>query len=291
MYLAPNTPEFDRRLAETPFRQTANGTAYRSFGAGEPLVLMHGGAGSWEHWVRNVDVLAAAFQVIAIDQPSYGDSTRVEWEISNEDYLAVVADAVTEACANAPRIHLAGFSFGGLIAAATALALGHRAASLSMTGGAGYGPPKGRGFTLDSRRRLTERLGRTPNALELRAMHADNLAKLMLWDPSKIDDWAIDMQFRNVERTRFDSRRLSWADDTPRLIGELSCPVKVIYGEHDAAAIPSIAERFEMCRATRPDVQTHIIPACGHWAMYETPDTVNALLLDFHGSPQRKPKP
>ncbi len=95
----------------------------------------------------------------------------------------------------------------------------------------------------------------------------------------------IDMQFRNIERTSFDSRRLSWTGDTPRLIGELTCPVKVIYGEHDAAAIPSIAKRFEMCRATRPDIETHIIPACGHWALYEAPDIVNALLLDFHGRP------
>jgi 2-hydroxy-6-oxonona-2,4-dienedioate hydrolase len=276
-------PDFDRRLVETPFQQTANGTAYRCFGDGAPLVLMHGGAGSWDHWVRNVDALSTSFRVIAIDQPSYGDSTRVEWDISNDEYLAVVADAVAEICGDAPRIHFGGFSFGGLIAAATAVALGQRAASLSMTGGAGYGPPKDRGFTLDSRRRLAERLGRKPTEGELRAMHADNLGKLMIRDRSKIDDWAIDMQFRNVERTRFDSRRLSWAGDTPRLIGELTCPVKVIYGEHDAAAIPPIAERFEMCRANRPDVQTHVIPACGHWAMYEVPDTVNALLLDFHG--------
>jgi len=114
-------------------------------------------------------------------------------------------------------------------------------------------------------------------------MHAGNLAKLMIWDPAKIDDWAITMQFRNVERTRFDSRRLSWSGDTPALIGKLACPVKVIFGEHDAAAIPPIAERFAMCRATRPDVETHVIPACGHWAMYEAPEVVNALLLDFHG--------
>ena len=276
-------PAFDRRYVETPFRQTANGTAFRVFGAGVPLVLMHGGAGSWEHWVRNVDALAKAFQVIAIDQPSYGDSTRVEWEISNQDYLTVVADAVAEICGNARRIHVAGFSFGGLIAAATAVALGPRAASLSMTGGAGYGPPTGRGFTLESRRRLAERLGRKPTEQELRAMHADNLGKLMIWNRAKIDDWAIDMQFRNVERTRFDSRRLSWTDDTPRLIGELTCPVKVIYGEHDAAAIPGIEERFARCRAARSEVETHIIRDCGHWAMYEAPETVNALLLDFHG--------
>ncbi|HUV32459.1 MAG TPA: alpha/beta fold hydrolase [Devosiaceae bacterium] len=199
----------DRRFMETPFHQTANGAAYRTFGNGEPLVLMHGGAGSWDHWVRNVDALGTTFRVIAIDQPSYGDSTRVEWDISNHDYLGVVANAVREMCGDAPRVHFAGFSFGGLIAAATAVVFGSRTASLSMTGGAGYGPPKGREFTLESRRRLAERLGRTPTARELRAMHADNLAKLMIWDRAKVDDWAIDMQFRNVERTRFDSRRLS----------------------------------------------------------------------------------
>ena len=137
-------PEFDRRFIETPFRQTASGVAWREFGAGEPLVLMHGGAGSWQHWVRNVDRLASAFRVIAIDQPGYGDSAAAEPDISNDDYLGVVADAVAEICGAAPRIHLAGFSFGGLIAAATAGALGPRAGSLSMTGGAGYGPPNRR---------------------------------------------------------------------------------------------------------------------------------------------------
>jgi pimeloyl-ACP methyl ester carboxylesterase len=274
----------DRRFLDTPFAKSATGVAYRELGAGEPLVLFHGGAGSWEHWVRNVDALATRFRVLALDLPSYGDSDRVEWDISVEDYLRVTTEAVAEICGAAPRIHLAGFSFGGGVAAAVAVALGERAGSLSMTGGAGYGSPSGkRGFTLESRRKLAERLGRTPTDPELRQMHADNLGKLMIWDRSHIDDWMIDMQFRNVERTRFDSRRLSWSGDTPGLIGRLTCPVKVIFGEHDAAAIPPIPERFAMCRAARPDVETHVIPACGHWAMYEAPDTVNTLLLEFHG--------
>jgi pimeloyl-ACP methyl ester carboxylesterase len=273
----------DRRRAPPPFRKTAGGVAWRGFGAGEPLVLMHGGAGSWEHWLPSVDVLAARFRVIALDLPGYGDSDRPEWDISNDEYLAEVAGAVREICAGAPRVHLSGFSFGGLVAAATAVALGSRAASLSMVGGAGYGPPTGRGFTLESRRRLAQRLGRAPTVVELREMHAGNLAKLMIWDRAKIDDWAIDMQLRNVERTRFDSRRLSWSGDTPALIARLVCPVAVLYGEQDAAAIPPVAERFALCRAARPDVETHLIPACGHWAMYEAPGAVNALLLDFHG--------
>ncbi len=281
MNLAPGS---DRRFVETPFARTATGVAWREFGAGEPLVLMHGGAGSWLHWVRNVDRLGTEFRVIALDLPGYGDSDRPEWDIPIDDYLALVAGAVREIAAGAPRLHLAGFSFGAVVAAATAVALKARAGSLSMTGGAGYGSPAGkRSFSLESRRRLAERLGRAPTGDELRAMHADNLAKLMLWDRGGIDDWAIDMQLRNVERTRFDSRRISWLGDTPALVGKLACPVKVIYGEHDAAAIPPIADRFALCRAMRPDVETHVIADCGHWAMYEAPEAVNRLLLDFHG--------
>ena len=42
-------------------------------GQGPDVVLFHGGMGSWKHWVRNVDALAARFTVHALDHPSYGD--------------------------------------------------------------------------------------------------------------------------------------------------------------------------------------------------------------------------
>ncbi len=245
-------------------------------------MLLHGGAGSWLHWALNVDALASRFRVLAVDLPSYGDSDAVPWETSVEDYLATVHVAIDEMTEGAANIHFAGFSFGGFVAADMAVRFGQRTASLSMTGGAGYGPPLGRPFTLGSRRRLAQELGREPTETELRAMHRENLARLMIWDEAKIDEWAVDMQARNVARTRFDSRRLSWADGTPDRIGRLSCPVMVVYGEHDAAAIPPVEERFARCRAAKPDVRTDVIPACGHWAMYECPDAVNQLLLAFH---------
>lgn len=280
---------FDRRSAETPFERTSNGVAFRTFGQGEPLVLLHGGAGSWEHWVLNVDALARRNRVLAVDLPCYGDSEAVPWETPVEVYLAHVHAAVEEMTLGSASVHVGGFSFGGFIAADVAVRLGARAGSLSMTGGAGYGKPVDRGFTLGSRRRLADRLGRAPTESELLAMHRDNLGKLMLWDAAKIDDWAVAMQARNVERTRFDSRRLSWADGTPERVGRLSCPVMVIYGAHDAAAVPPPQDRFDRCRAANPDVQTHLIPECGHWAMYEAPDRVNDLLTDFHGSPPCAP--
>ena len=42
-----------------------------------PTVLLHGGSGSWNHWVRNIDaLLASGRQVIAPDLPGFGDSAR-----------------------------------------------------------------------------------------------------------------------------------------------------------------------------------------------------------------------
>ena len=40
-----------------------------------PVVLFHGGSGSWTHWLRNIQPLVAAGrQVIAADLPGFGDS-------------------------------------------------------------------------------------------------------------------------------------------------------------------------------------------------------------------------
>lgn len=272
----------DRRHVDVPYCKTANGVAYRVFGDGPPLILLHGGAGNWHHWVMNVDALATRFRVLAVDLPSYGDSSAVPWETETSAYLDHVHAAVENMTKGAQAVHLAGFSFGGYIASDMAVRLGARTAALSMTGGAGYGKPVDRPFALGSRKKLTQTLGRDPTTAELRAMHAENLGKLMLWDKRLIDDWTTDMQLRNVEATRFDSRRLSWADATPTNVGRLSCPVMVVYGAHDGAFTQPIEERFALCRAAKADVQTHIIPDCGHWAMYEKPDAVNRLMLDFH---------
>jgi len=47
---------------------------WRLFGEGEPLVLVHGGHGSWLHWVRNIEALAKQYRVLVPDLPGFGDS-------------------------------------------------------------------------------------------------------------------------------------------------------------------------------------------------------------------------
>ena len=55
---------------ETPCGDGA--MVWRCWGGGPPLVLLHGGYGSWMHWIRNVLPLSRQFRVIAPDLPGHG---------------------------------------------------------------------------------------------------------------------------------------------------------------------------------------------------------------------------
>ncbi|MBY4596358.1 alpha/beta fold hydrolase [bacterium BD-1] len=78
-------------LAATARREdvrTDTGTvAWRAWGSGPPLVLLHGSHGSWRHWVRNIEALAAQRTVCAPDMPGYGDSDTLAGNHCQPEYL------------------------------------------------------------------------------------------------------------------------------------------------------------------------------------------------------------
>src|SRR5919201_4576883 len=57
-----------------------NGTqlGYQIFGAGRPLILLHGGFGSVEMFGPNVELLAAGRQVVGVDLQSHGRSPAAD---------------------------------------------------------------------------------------------------------------------------------------------------------------------------------------------------------------------
>src|SRR3989475_8766791 len=89
----------------------------RRSGSGPDVVLFHGGMGSWKHWIRNIEPLATRFTVHALDHPSYGDSAPVARETTGAAYLDLVHGLFLEMFPGAAPLRLAGFSFGGAIAA------------------------------------------------------------------------------------------------------------------------------------------------------------------------------
>jgi len=253
-------------------------------GHGPSLLLIHGGVGSHNHWVRNVPELARYFTVVAVDLPGYGASHDVPEDIQPEAYLDMVADAARLLCGI--HFYVCGFSFGGVVAAAIAARLPTNVARLSLIAPGGFGVPKGR--QLDVRPLPRERA----ESEEVRAALRHNLTVTMLADPAVADDATVELHRNNIERTRFDSRRLSLQERLPADLRRIACPLQVIWGERDLLAYPSIADRVERVMAVVPTARVDIIANGGHWIQYECPTETNRVLLEFmRFAPETNPSP
>ena len=93
--------------------------AYQEFGAGSPLILLHGGFGSVEMFGPNVNLLAAGRQVIGVDLQSHGRSPAADrpmrFETMADDIAALIKELKFE------RAVVMGFSLGGAVALRTAI--------------------------------------------------------------------------------------------------------------------------------------------------------------------------
>ena len=239
------------------------------------MVLLHGGVGSSSHWIRNVDVLAEHFAVTAFDLPGYGCSPDVLRDTTPDAYVEWVAAAVAAA---ADRCHLVGFSFGGALAARVAARLGCKIIRLSLLGAGGFGFPVGRVIPTISVP------GPDVNLAARRKAAAANLGQWMLSRTPAADDPVVDMQLSNIDRTRFNSRRISHQVTLLDDLARTTASVQLIWGAEDQLAYPSILSRADACRAVRDDIKVAVVSDGGHWIQYEQAERVNRLLLDFHAA-------
>ena len=103
----------EARRIETPCG--AGAMVWRVWGGGPPLVLLHGGYGSWTHWIRNVLPLARRFTVIAPDLPGLGESATPPEPHTAEGLARIIVAGLATLLPAGVRFHLTGFSFGGVL--------------------------------------------------------------------------------------------------------------------------------------------------------------------------------
>lgn len=246
---------------------------WRSFGEGDPVVLLHGGHGSWMHWVRNIEALTQRHAVWVPDLPGYGDSD----DAATTELSSVVAPAIAGLDAlfgNGGSIGLVGFSFGGMVAAQIAAKRGH-VRRLALLGPAGHGGQRRpRGKLLQWREAAASN-----DDAALDAIMRHNLEMHMLHDPGRIDAMALHVHTHSCMRTRFRSKGLSRAGGLAAILGEVAAETLVVWGEHDVTADPeAIALAL---KEARPEVRTHILPDAGHWVQYDAAEDINRLLLEW----------
>jgi pimeloyl-ACP methyl ester carboxylesterase len=76
--------------------------------------------------------------------------------------------------------------------------------------------------------------------------------------------------YRNLDR--------NW-ETTPQVEGAtIDVPSLMVTAEWDAVLRPELAEPM---RALVPDLETHMIAACGHWTPQDKPAELNAVMIDW----------
>lgn len=238
---------------------------------GAPLVLLHGGSGSWTHWLRNIDALAnAGHAVLVPDLPGFGDSAPPP-DGHDADVLPGWLERGLQQLIGDQPVDLVGFSFGGLVAGLWAQAWAARVARLVLVGSPGLSgallPP------LDLRR-----WDALPAGDARAAVHRHNLLQLMLAQADAATPLAVALHAANVERDRLRRRRLMLTAALVPVLPQLVCPVHGIWGAEDVLyrhRLPLIAQVL----STAPSFQSlDLLPQAGHWVQFEAADAFNAAL-------------
>ncbi|HLM51282.1 MAG TPA: alpha/beta fold hydrolase [Solirubrobacteraceae bacterium] len=247
-------------------------------GEGQPLVFVHGLAGSWQNWLENIPYFAATHHVFALDLPGFGLSETPSEPISIDGYARMLDDFLDAVgLPDEVPLTLVGNSMGGFIAAEVAIRYSQRVGRLVLVSAAG--------ITSESQRndRLFAIVQRLEFLLTFMAQHPDarfmlrprykRLAKLVFEHPGRLPGSLVYEQLKGSGKPGFVPSlgavtRYPIRDRLARIIA----PTPIVWGERDRIVPPRDAQVFEQAigHATRI-----MYPDTGHVPMLERPARFN----------------
>jgi pimeloyl-ACP methyl ester carboxylesterase len=252
-------------------------------GRGEPLVLVHGVASSWRDWGPILPRLERRFEVVALALPGHFEAP--DFAPGVPAALPSLVDAV-ESELDAQGIadaHLAGNSLGGWIA--LELARRGRARSVVALAPAGLS-------TADEARSLERGVRRNHSLARVLAPLAPLFARSRLAarlllaaavrDPARIDPQEAAYKLKAFAGCpRFRELVADLCARTARGLETIRCPVLVVWGDADRRLPVRQASRFA---TAIPAARLVVLPGVGHLPMWDDPDAIADLIVDFAGT-------
>ena len=247
-------------------------------GTGRRVVLLHGftqGPGSWDSLVRGLD---PTYQIVRVTLPGHGaaGSASAAARLAFEPAAEVVAEAVAGTVGPEPATWF-GYSLGGRLALRVALDRPDRLESLVLLGAsAGIEDDEARA----ARRDIDERLAA---GLERKGVEAfiDGWLAQALFSRLSRSAAGVDERHRGTVEGLASALRLLGAGTQEPLwdrLGELAMPVLLMAGEHDTKFS---ALAFRMAAAIGDEAGITFVPAAGHAAHLERPDSVATIVNRF----------
>ena len=271
---------------------TVNGDTeifYSEFGAGEPVVLLHGGgpgASGLSNYTRNIDALATRFRVIVPDLPGYGGSSK---NLEQSDPFGALADAIRALLDHLglESAHLVGNSYGGACALRLALDTPHRVDRLVLMGPGGIGTTRG-APTKGLNALLGYYTGSGPSRDKLEGF----IRTYLVYDAEAVPESAIDERYQSSidpevvanpplrRPSGLGALKTLWRMDftrDPRLRA-LTNRTLVIWGQNDKVNRPAGGQ---LLVDALPNADLMMPARTGHWVQWERADLFNRVVADF----------
>jgi len=247
---------------------------WRRWGSGAPLVLLHGGSGSWSHWIKTIPALYADYEVWAVDLPGLGDSAMPAEPFTPQTCADAVVRGFEQLFSARQSVELVCFSWGCHVGTLAAGELNDRLSGMTIIGCAALGLGRSGNLSLPKEKRSMD-------AQQRRQVHRGVLENLMFYDPDNIDDLAIELQAINVRNARFRSREFADSTDVRDGLARVNVPLRTIWGARDVVAYPDVNTCIDALGTYHPELEHRIVDNAGHWVMYEGANEFNRQLLDL----------
>lgn len=262
-------------------------------GQGEPLLLLAGFPQTWYAWRKLIPRLAERFQVIAVDLPGQGDSSKPESGYDTRAMAAVVHRLIEHLRLGAVR--LAAHDVGAWVA--YPLAAGYPAAVRALAvldaGVPGVVLPDTLPVQLASRNLFHFLFHLVPDFPEQLIVGRERayvawFLRAKAFDPGVFTDDVIDEYTRCFADPGGLRAALGWYRAVPldaeqnreSALRPLEMPVLALGGRYGST--PNIADSF---RRLARQVEGEAIDDCGHYPAEEQPEVVAERLLAFFSRP------
>ena len=223
---------------------------YATYGAGDPVLLIHGGLGFGDIWSAQVTDLMKDHLVIVADSRGHGRSTRTEapfgYDLMASDYLALLDYLALE------KVDLVGWSDGGIIG--LDIAMNH--------------PERLKHLFAQAANITTDGVNPAVNTDTVFGSYITWMSEVypkVSPTPDQFD--AFVTQIGTMWATQ-----PNWTDAQ---VAAIAVPTAIVVGDHDEAILPDHTAKIA---SLIPGAKLVILPQVSHFAMLQDPASYSAAI-------------
>lgn len=247
--------------------------AYREYGRGEPIVLLHAFPLNGRMWEPQIPALEDGYRIILPDYPGFGRSPYSPAQPDVRYYAEGVRELLDRL--GVERAVLGGLSMGGYVAFACLQLFPERISALVL---ANTRPDPDSEEVRESRKNMARRVAEEGVEVLIELQ----MQRLLASQTLENDEETVNRVKAMIRESSPDGVVAALGamrerpDSTP-LLPEIEVPTLVVGGAEDAISSPEVMGAMA---AKLPDARHHTLPGAGHLSNLESPE-FNDALKDF----------